>query len=196
MLEIASSLSPFCAEITHPAAVKCGTSARVAGSVCWAFVARMIVSHSPDSVCGVNAGARCVNSAIGPVMRSPERLMASTCSSTESTKVTSWPARARCAPIVPPIAPAPHTRNLIEGMLRVAPGARKQAARLIHGDLPERGHLFVRPLVHAAVVAIAQVAAQCDGVEQSHLRQIDHLPLRGGERHAGQSCPGEVLHPR
>src|SRR5512146_3455781 len=170
MLEIRSSLSPFCAEITHPPEVKCGTSVRVAASVCWAFVARMIVSHSPASVRGVNAGARCANSAIGPVMRSPERLIASTCSSTESTKVTSWPARARCAPMVPPMAPAPQTRKLIEGMLRVAPGARKQGARLVYRDLPERGHLFVRPLVHAAVVAVAQVAAQCDGIEQSHFR--------------------------
>src|SRR5438093_52245 len=45
--------------------------------------------------------------------RSPARLIAPTWSLARSTKVTSCRARARCAPIVPPIAPAPQTRNLM-----------------------------------------------------------------------------------
>src|SRR5881397_3907225 len=61
----------------------------------------------------MQAGARATNSAIGPSMRRPARLIASTCSSARSTKVTSCPARARCAPSVPPIAPAPQMRNLM-----------------------------------------------------------------------------------
>src|SRR5207237_3599356 len=44
---------------------------------------------------------------------SPALLIAATCSSARSTNVMSCPARARCAPIVPPIAPAPQTRNFM-----------------------------------------------------------------------------------
>ena len=75
----------------------------------------MIVSHSPASVPGVNAGARAVNSSIGPVILSPLRSIAATCSATVSTTVTSWPNRARYAPMVPPIAPAPQMRQRIVG---------------------------------------------------------------------------------
>ena len=48
---------------------------------------------------------------------------------TLSTSVTSWPARARYAPIVPPIAPAPQMRNrmVFAPRLRVAPGAVEHA---------------------------------------------------------------------
>src|SRR6266481_1504661 len=54
-----------------------------------------------------------MNCTIGPSIRRPALLIASTCSLARSTNVTSCPARARCAPRVPPIAPAPHTRSCI-----------------------------------------------------------------------------------
>ena len=110
----------------------------------------MISSHVPLSVCGVKAGTRTVNSSIGPVTRRPSRVIASTCSTTVSTMVTSWPARARYAPSVPPIAPAPQIRDRIatlrldSALRRVAPRAGQQRACLVHRDLPQREHLVVR----------------------------------------------------
>src|ERR1019366_5575102 len=158
----------------------------------------MIVSHSPASVAGVNAGTRWVNSAIGPVMQIPSRSMAATCSSTLSTMVTSWPARARCAPIVPPIAPAPQTRQRISltQLGRLAPGAREQGARFLDRDLPEREHVLVGALVQAAVVAVAEVCPQRDRIECANGREIDHRTLRGGHLDAGEPRPWKVLHPR
>ena len=57
--EITSSFSPFCAETTNPSAVRCGGEARVASSVCCAFVARMIVSHWPSDRIGREGRRRC-----------------------------------------------------------------------------------------------------------------------------------------
>src|ERR1035437_8797202 len=158
----------------------------------------MIKSHSPAIVAGVKAGTGCVNSAIGPVIRIPPLLMAATCSSTLSTMVTSWPARASHAPMVPPIAPAPQTRMRMSftQLGRLTPGAREQGAGLFDRDLPEREHVFVGPLVEAAVVAVAEVGAQRDRIERAPGREIPHLPLCGGRLHAGEPRPGEVLHPR
>src|SRR6266571_9488447 len=70
-------------------------------------------SNSSLSLSGVHAGLRAVNCEIGPSIRRPDLLIASTCSGARSTKVTSCPARAKCAPSVPPIAPAPQTRSFM-----------------------------------------------------------------------------------
>src|SRR2546421_9326190 len=142
---MASSLSPFCAETTHPVGVRWGNNAWAATSVWCALVARMMLSHWPRTVSGVNAGARVVNVSIGPEIVRPERLMEATCSDTVSTKVTSWPARARNAPSVPPIAPAPHTR-----LQTGPPGSIQQGARFLDCDLPQRENFGVGALVAAA----------------------------------------------
>src|SRR4029077_13688407 len=92
---------------------RCGASSRVAPSVSCAFTARTTCSNSPWSWSGVHAGARDTNWTSGPSMRRPALLIASTCSGARSTNVTSCAARARCAPRVPPIAPAPQTRSFI-----------------------------------------------------------------------------------
>src|SRR5262249_29805310 len=142
----------------------------------------MISSHRPSSVSGRNAGTRTVNSSIGPVTRSPTRAIASTCSPATSTIVMSAPARARYAPSVPPIAPAPQTSDrLIATSGRLAPWARQQRARLLYRDLPQREHVLVRALVASAEIAVAEVAAQRHRVERTHARQIHHLA--GGVRH-------------
>src|SRR5439155_5128600 len=111
---ITSSFNPFCAETTYPSRLRCGASARVASAVSCAFTARTTCSNSPTRSSGTNAGARATNWASGPSMRSPASLTAATWSRARSTNVTSCPARARCAPMVPPIAPAPHTRSFME----------------------------------------------------------------------------------
>src|SRR5438094_4000572 len=111
---ITSSFNPFCAETTYPSRLRCGASARVASAVSCAFTARTTCSNSPMRSSGTKAGARATNWASGPSMRSPAPLIATTWSGTRSTNVTSCPARARCAPMVPPIAPAPHIRSFME----------------------------------------------------------------------------------
>src|SRR5512143_2077751 len=58
--------------------------------------------------------------------------------------------------------------------LRVAPRPREQRACLVDRDVPQREHVFVGALIQAAVVAVAEVRAQRDGVEQAHLGEIDH----------------------
>src|SRR5690348_948313 len=125
----------------------------------------MIARHSPVIVLGVNAGSSAVNSAIGPVTRSPRSLIATTCSSAASTTVTSCPPRARYAPIVPPMAPAPHIRNLIPMSSGVAPVARQQRASLVDSDPPQGEHLVVGSLVHSAVIPVAQIRPQRDRIE-------------------------------
>src|SRR5260221_10237852 len=120
----------------------------------------MISSQAPLRSCGVNAGTRTVSSSIGPVTRRPPRVMASTCSTTVSTIVTSPPARARYAPSVPPIAPAPQMRDRILVSApsgRVAPRARQQGPCLVHRDLPQREHLLIRTLIQPAEIAVAEI---------------------------------------
>src|SRR2546429_7393765 len=146
-------------------------------------------SHWPRTVSGVNAGARVVNVSIGPEIVRPERLMVATCSDTASTKVTSWPARARNAPSVPPIAPAPHTR------LRTGPpGSIQQGARFLDCDLPQREDFGVGALVAAAEVSVPQMLSERDRIHHADLLHGSHGPGAVGERHAGQAGPREDLH--
>src|SRR5437588_334631 len=74
-----------------------------------------------------------------PSIARPSRRIASTCSATVSTKSTSWPARTRCAPTVPPIAPAPTTvKSIWVPLLPGAAGLPAIASRARpSGHLPE-----------------------------------------------------------
>src|SRR5262245_16432012 len=150
----------------------------------------MIVSHEPVRRLGGWAVRRTVNSAIGPVMRRPFALIASTWSVAVSTRVMSCPARARNAPSVPPIAPAPHTR-----LRTCPPGAIQERARLFNRDLPQREDFSVVALVAATEVAVAQMFLERDWIHHADLFDGSHGPAAVGERHAGQAGPGEVLHP-
>src|SRR5215467_13424908 len=134
----------------------------------------MIVSQRPGSDSGVNAGTSCMNSAMGPVTEIPMLSMAETCSVTVSTKVISWPARARKAPSVPPMAPAPQTRNRISVRSGAAPRAGEKRARLLDRDLPECEHVLVGALIQPAVVAVADIAPHAHRVERAHARQVEH----------------------
>src|ERR1041385_3105469 len=127
------------------------------------------------------------------MMRMPLLLIASTCSRTVSTNVTSWLQRARYAPSVPPIAPDPQIRNSIASGVAPAPG--EQLARLVDGDLPDGDHVVVAPLIHPAIVSVADVFPQRDGVERADPRDVDHRPLRRRHRDAGEARPWKVLHP-
>src|ERR1041385_5713243 len=107
--------------MTQPEGERCGSNARAAALVWCAFVARMIESQEPVRRFGGWAVRRLggwavrrlggwavgetVKLLIGPVMRRPRALIVSTWSIAVSTRVMSWPARARNAPSVPPIAP-------------------------------------------------------------------------------------------
>ena len=51
------------------------------------------------------------------------------------------------------------------------------APRFLDRDLPEREHVLVGPLIQAAVVAVAEVFAQRDGIERANSREIDHRSL-------------------
>src|ERR1044072_3664599 len=101
--------------------------------------------------------------------------MASTCSITVSTPVTSPPARERTAPSWPPIAPAPQIRDRVSvkvQLSRFTPGAGEQRACLVHGDLPQREHLVIRALIQSAEVAVAEILSQRDRIECAHARQV------------------------
>src|SRR6185369_6263606 len=73
------------------------------------FTASSTTSRRSGIASGVAARTRTVTAPSARSMVSPWAFIASTCARSMSTSSTSRPARARAAPVMPPIAPAPYT---------------------------------------------------------------------------------------
>src|ERR1041384_4701798 len=160
--------------MTQPEGERCGSNARAAALVWCAFVARMIESQRPTRRLGGSAVRETVNSLIGPAMRRPFALIASTWSVAASTRVMSWPARARNAPSVPPIAPAPQTRNLTRPRRRRAARASPRPRLARARGLPRRSAGSARRECHAGYTRPGKVlhprAVRGIGIDRLHFR--------------------------
>ena len=110
---------PFCTVATQPSANACAV-ARIAGSVCIAFVATMPKSQAGSSAASVVARGRPTTSP-APVRRSPSRLIASTCSCARSYAQTSTSSSvARFAANSDPTAPQPTTHTFMSQLASLA----------------------------------------------------------------------------
>ena len=105
-----SSLSPFWAETTQPSAARCGRSGR--GGAC--RVLRLDAEEHGLEGAGdalrQDGRAVTVAWAIGPVISQAALVQGRDMVGSRSTNSTSWPARMKAAPKLPPMAPAPQTR--------------------------------------------------------------------------------------
>jgi len=103
---------PFCTVATQPLA-NARAVARIAASVCIAFVATIPKSHGGSSAASLVA-CGCPTTSPAPVSRSPSRLIASTCSRARSYAHTSTSSSvARFAANNEPTAPQPTIQTFI-----------------------------------------------------------------------------------